>query len=51
MGTIIVGKVESGLVQRDDTLLMMQNKLEVEVTAACDEQEEEVDQALFGDNV
>ena len=51
MGTIVVGKVESGLVRKDDTLLMMPNKLEVEVAAVYNEQEEEVEQALCGDNV
>ena len=51
MGTIIVGKVESGLVQRDDTLLMMPNKTEVEVAAVYNEMEEEVSQGLCGDNI
>ncbi|KAI0701824.1 P-loop containing nucleoside triphosphate hydrolase protein [Cytidiella melzeri] len=51
MGTIIVGKVESGLVRKGDTLLLMPNKVEVEVSAIQNEKEDEVDQALCGDNV
>ena len=51
MGTIVVGKVESGLLRKNDTLLMMPNKTEVEVSAVYNEVEEEVNQALCGDNV
>lgn len=51
MGTIIVGKVESGLLRKGDTLLLMPNKNEVEVTAIYNEMEDEVNQALCGDNV
>ncbi|KNZ79831.1 Eukaryotic peptide chain release factor GTP-binding subunit [Termitomyces sp. J132] len=51
MGTIIVGKVESGLLRRGDHLLLMPNKDEVEVAAIYNEIEAEVPQALCGDNV
>ncbi|GJE84079.1 eukaryotic polypeptide chain release factor 3 [Phanerochaete sordida] len=51
MGTIVVGKVESGLLRKGDTLLLMPNKNEVEVTAIYNEMEDEVNQALCGDNV
>ncbi|EKM59127.1 uncharacterized protein PHACADRAFT_249364 [Phanerochaete carnosa HHB-10118-sp] len=51
MGTIVVGKVESGLVRKGDTLVLMPNKNEVEVAAINNEMEEEVNQALCGDNV
>jgi peptide chain release factor subunit 3 len=51
MGTIIVGKVESGLLKRGDTLTLMPNKDTVEVAAVYNEIEEEVAQALCGDNV
>jgi len=51
MGTIIVGKVESGVVRKGDTLLLMPNKNEVEVSAIHNEMEDEIDQALCGDNV
>lgn len=51
MGTIVVGKVESGLLRKNDVLMMMPNKTEVEVAAIYSEMEDEVDQALCGDNV
>ncbi|GLB33778.1 putative elongation factor Tu C-terminal domain [Lyophyllum shimeji] len=51
MGTIIVGKVESGLLRKNDRLILMPNKDEVEVTAIYNEMEAEVAQALCGDNV
>ncbi|KAI0092052.1 eukaryotic polypeptide chain release factor 3 [Irpex rosettiformis] len=51
MGTIIVGKIESGLLHKGDTLLLMPNKDEVEVSTIYNEMEDEVDQALCGDNV
>ncbi|KAF8076352.1 P-loop containing nucleoside triphosphate hydrolase protein [Lyophyllum atratum] len=51
MGTIIVGKVESGLLRKNDHLILMPNKDEVEVTAIYNEMEAEVPQALCGDNV
>ncbi|KAF5387642.1 hypothetical protein D9615_000384 [Tricholomella constricta] len=51
MGTVIVGKVESGLLRKNDHLVLMPNKDEVEVTAIYNEMEAEVPQALCGDNV
>lgn len=51
MGTIVVGKVESGLLHKGDVLMLMPNKQEVEVSAIYNETEEEVNQALCGDNV
>ncbi|KAG6900950.1 translation termination factor GTPase eRF3 [Termitomyces sp. T159_Od127] len=51
MGTVVVGKVESGLLRRGDHLLLMPNKDEVEVTAIYNEVEAEVQNALCGDNV
>ena len=51
MGTIIVGKVESGLLRKGDILLLMPNKQEVEVSAIYNEMEDKVNQALCGDNV
>ncbi|KAG6817463.1 translation termination factor GTPase eRF3 [Tephrocybe sp. NHM501043] len=51
MGTIIVGKVESGLLRKGDHLVLMPNKVDVEVTAIYNEIEVEVPQALCGDNV
>lgn len=51
MGTIIVGKVESGLMRKGDSLLLMPNRDVVEVAAIYNEMEDEVNQALCGDNV
>ncbi|KAG5646619.1 translation termination factor GTPase eRF3 [Asterophora parasitica] len=51
MGTIIVGKVESGLIKKNDHLILMPNRDEVEVSAIYNELEVEVPQALCGDNV
>ncbi|KIP09164.1 hypothetical protein PHLGIDRAFT_103128 [Phlebiopsis gigantea 11061_1 CR5-6] len=51
MGTIVVGKVESGLLRKGESLLLMPNKQEVEVTAIYNEMEEEVPQGLCGDNI
>jgi peptide chain release factor subunit 3 len=51
MGTVIVGKVESGHLRKGDHLVLMPNKDEVEVTAIYNEMEDEVSQALCGDNV
>jgi peptide chain release factor subunit 3 len=51
LGTIVVGKVESGLLKKGDTLILMPNKNTVEVSAVYNEMEDEVSQALCGDNV
>jgi peptide chain release factor subunit 3 len=51
MGTIVVGKIESGHVRKGDTLLLMPNKYHVEVAAIYNELEEEVSPAFSGDNV
>ncbi|KAF9055061.1 hypothetical protein BDZ89DRAFT_1055681 [Hymenopellis radicata] len=51
MGTVIVGKVESGHIRKGDTLVLMPNKDTVEVSAIYNEMEDEVNSALCGDNV
>lgn len=51
MGTIAVGKLESGHIRKSDMLLLMPNKDEVEVAAMYNELEEEVNIAVSGDNV
>lgn len=51
MGTVVVGKIESGHVRKGDTLLLMPNKDSVDVIAVYDETENEVDRAISGDNV
>jgi peptide chain release factor subunit 3 len=51
LGTIVVGKVESGTLRKSDTLLLMPNRTEVEVQAIYNEMEEEIQAGLTGDNV
>lgn len=51
MGTIVVGKIESGRARRGDTVMMMPNKVQVEIQAITSENEEEVQLAISGDNV
>lgn len=51
MGTIIVGKIESGHLRKGDNLILMPNKDSVEIAAIYTEMEEEVPQAMCGDNV
>jgi peptide chain release factor subunit 3 len=51
MGTIAVGKLESGHIRKGDSLVLMPNKDEIEVAAIYNEMEEEVQIAVSGDNV
>ncbi|EIW61427.1 eukaryotic polypeptide chain release factor 3 [Trametes versicolor FP-101664 SS1] len=51
MGTIIVGKIESGHIRKGDSLLLMPNKNIVEVAAIHNEMEDEITSAMCGDNV
>ncbi|KAJ7228689.1 P-loop containing nucleoside triphosphate hydrolase protein [Mycena pura] len=51
MGTIIVGKIESGHARKGDALILMPNKTPVEIAAIYNEMEEDVNVALCGDNV
>ncbi|KAI8097641.1 P-loop containing nucleoside triphosphate hydrolase protein [Halteromyces radiatus] len=51
MGTIVVGKIESGHIKKNQTVLLMPNKRPTEVTTIYNETEDEVDQAVCGDNV
>lgn len=51
MGTVAVGKIESGHIRKGDSLLLMPNKDIVDVTAIYNEMEEEVQTAICGDNV
>ncbi|CEG78960.1 Putative Eukaryotic peptide chain release factor GTP-binding subunit [Rhizopus microsporus] len=51
MGTIVVGKIESGHVKKGSRVMLMPNKQPTEVTAIYNETEEEVEAAFCGDNV
>jgi len=51
MGTIVVGKLESGHIRKGDSLMLMPNKNLVEVAAIYNEMEDEITSAFSGDNV
>ena len=51
MGTVVVGKLESGRVRKGDQLRMMPNHATAEVVALYNELEEEIIAAFAGDNV
>jgi peptide chain release factor subunit 3 len=51
MGTVIVGKIESGHLRKNDSLILMPNKSLVEVAGITNEMEEEIEVGLVGDNV
>ncbi|KAI6113720.1 P-loop containing nucleoside triphosphate hydrolase protein [Pisolithus croceorrhizus] len=51
MGTIVVGKIESGHMRKGDSLLLMPNRDVVEVSAIYNELEAEIPSAICGDNV
>ncbi|ORY33045.1 P-loop containing nucleoside triphosphate hydrolase protein [Naematelia encephala] len=51
MGTMVMGKIESGRVKKGDQLLLMPNKSTVEVAGIYTEQAEELEQAFCGDNI
>ncbi|KAF0454403.1 P-loop containing nucleoside triphosphate hydrolase protein [Gigaspora margarita] len=51
MGTIVVGKIESGTIKKGQSVLIMPNKRTVEVSAIYNEVEEEVSFGACGDNV
>ncbi|ODO09396.1 translation elongation factor Tu [Cryptococcus amylolentus CBS 6273] len=51
LGTMVMGKIESGRVKKGDTLLMMPNKHTVEVAGIFSEQADEMEMAFCGDNI
>ncbi|EIM87849.1 uncharacterized protein STEHIDRAFT_76469 [Stereum hirsutum FP-91666 SS1] len=51
LGTIVVGKIESGHIKKSDTLILMPNHVTVEVSALYNEMDDEVNMAVSGDNV
>ena len=51
MGTVVVGKLESGRLRKGDSLMLMPNSTSVEVVGIFNEVEEEVPAAISGDNV
>jgi len=51
MGTIVEGKIESGVIKKGMSLVMMPNRDKVEVAALYGETEEEVEVAQCGDQI
>ncbi|KAF8487577.1 P-loop containing nucleoside triphosphate hydrolase protein [Gautieria morchelliformis] len=51
MGTVAVGKIESGRLHKGDSLILMPNHTHVEVSAIYNEMEDELQVAQCGDNV
>jgi peptide chain release factor subunit 3 len=51
MGTIVVGKIESGKVNKGQSVVIMPNKRTIEVAAVYNELEDEVTTGICGDNV
>ncbi|KAK6526035.1 translation termination factor GTPase eRF3 [Arthrobotrys megalospora] len=51
MGTMAEGKIESGVIQKGQTILMMPGKVQTEVTAIYSESDEELPHAICGDQV
>ncbi|RXK37466.1 translation elongation factor Tu [Tremella mesenterica] len=51
MGTMVMGKIESGRVKKGDSLLLMPNRSTVEIAAIYTEQAEELEMAFCGDNI
>lgn len=50
MGTVVMGKIESGMIKLNDKLAVMPNKVKVEVVNIYCE-EDETDSAICGENV
>lgn len=51
MGTIVEGKVESGHIKKNGTLLLMPNRTSVEVVTIYNETEQECDAAFCGEQI
>ncbi|KAK6507873.1 translation termination factor GTPase eRF3 [Arthrobotrys musiformis] len=51
MGTMAEGKIESGVIQKGQTILMMPGKVQTEITAIYSESDEELPHAICGDQV
>ena len=51
MGTVVVGKLESGKILKGESLLLMPNRTSVEAVALYNETDDEIPAAISGDNV
>jgi peptide chain release factor subunit 3 len=50
MGTVVMGKIECGMIKQNEKFTLMPNKVKVEVTNIYIE-DEEADSAICGENV
>ena len=50
MGTVVLGKIESGMIKLNDKFVIMPNKVKVEVSNIYCE-DDEIDSAICGENV
>lgn len=51
LGTVVEGKIESGHIKKNESLLLMPNKVSVEVVTIYNETEQECDAAFCGEQV
>ena len=51
MGTMIEGKIEAGVLKKNQHYLMMPNKAEIQISALYGETEDEVERAMCGEQV
>jgi len=51
LGTMIEGKIESGVIKKDGTYLMMPNQEKITIAALYGETEDEIDSAMCGEQV
>ncbi|KAF2405264.1 hypothetical protein EJ06DRAFT_485903 [Trichodelitschia bisporula] len=51
MGTMIEGKIEAGVIKKDATYLMMPNREKISISALYGETEDEISQAICGEQV
>ncbi|KAG9379992.1 Eukaryotic peptide chain release factor GTP-binding protein [Pyrenophora tritici-repentis] len=51
MGTMIEGKIESGVIKKEQKYLMMPNRQTIHISALFGEQEEEIPGAMCGDQI
>ncbi|KAK5701775.1 translation termination factor GTPase eRF3 [Elasticomyces elasticus] len=51
MGTMIEGKIEAGVIKKDQKYLMMPSRAEIQISALYGETEDEIDRAMCGEQV
>lgn len=51
LGTMVEGKIESGVIKKDGTYLMMPNQEKITIAALYGETEDEIDSAMCGEQV